>query len=96
MRVIRAADPSSNAEELEGLFEAATDIMDAVGVVATQANLSSEQLKWGVEHTAGGLVQISDVIALRDWLIALDFMPASLATAATKKGVNSSCLSVQR
>jgi hypothetical protein len=95
-RAIRAAEPSSNAEELEGLFEAATDIMDAVGLVAAQANLSSEQLKWGVEHTAGGLVQISDVIALRDWLIASDFMPAPLATAATKKGVNSSCLSVQR
>ncbi|KAJ7760161.1 hypothetical protein B0H14DRAFT_2634264 [Mycena olivaceomarginata] len=85
VRAIRAAEPSSNAEELEGLFEAATDIMDAVGLVAAQANLSSEQLKWGVEHTAGGLVQISDVIALRDWLIASDFMPAPLATAATKK-----------
>jgi hypothetical protein len=53
MRAIRAAEPSSNAEELEELFEAATDIMDAVGVVAAQANLSSEQLQWGVEHTAG-------------------------------------------
>lgn len=94
-RAIQAAEPSSNAEELEGLFEAATDIMDAVGEVAAQANISSEQLKWGVEHTAGGPVQISDVIALRDWLIVSDFMPAPLATAATKKGVNSSRLSVQ-
>jgi hypothetical protein len=64
-RAIRAAEPSSNAEELEGLFEVATDIMDAVAEVAAQANISSEQLKWGIEHTAGGPVQISDVITLR-------------------------------
>ncbi|KAJ7751357.1 hypothetical protein B0H16DRAFT_1724090 [Mycena metata] len=75
---------------LGNLYQAAIEIMDRVECTAEKAGLSHEDLKWNITYTDGGAVQVSDLIALRQWLIASgamvdDIQPASVPAPAAKK-----------
>lgn len=86
-RAIRAADPATSADKFPDLVEAATDIIDVVVEAAKKADLSTEQLKWGVECALGGPVKVSDVISLRAWLITSGLMVDEIQPkSAAKKG----------
>ncbi|KAJ7728386.1 hypothetical protein B0H16DRAFT_1470557 [Mycena metata] len=88
---LHKADPSMSAEGFEDLYEAATDIIDRVEHIVEKTGLSYAALKWNLKRaTDGGPVQVSDVITLRQWLIASgamvgDIPPASVPAPAAKK-----------
>ncbi|KAJ7727070.1 hypothetical protein B0H16DRAFT_1735334 [Mycena metata] len=87
---VQKADPSLGAEGFGNLYQAAIEIMDRVKYTAEKAGLSYEDLKWNITYTDGGAVQVSDLIALRQWLIASgamvdDIQPASVPALAVKK-----------
>ncbi|KAJ7729910.1 hypothetical protein B0H16DRAFT_1469785 [Mycena metata] len=87
---VQKADPSLGAESFGNLYQAAIEIMDRVEYTAEKAGPSYEDLKWNITYTDGGAVQVSDLIALRQWLIASgamvdDIQPASVPALAVKK-----------
>ncbi|KAJ7022450.1 hypothetical protein C8F04DRAFT_1402352 [Mycena alexandri] len=88
--VLQKVNPSTTAEGFEDLYEAAIDIIDQVGKVVEDLGLSYAELKWNVEYMDGGPVKVSDLIALRHWLIASgimvgDIQPAPAGAKEVKK-----------
>ncbi|KAJ7700623.1 hypothetical protein B0H16DRAFT_1483775 [Mycena metata] len=88
-RTIRVADPVTSAEKFPELVEAATNIINVVVEAAKKADLSTEQLKWGVKCALGGPVKVSDVISLRTWLITSGLMVDEIQLkSAAKRALN--------
>ncbi|KAJ7143013.1 hypothetical protein C8R44DRAFT_726300 [Mycena epipterygia] len=79
---VEATGPTSTADTFPSLCDAAQDIIDQVEDVASKSNFSHSQLKWKVDCN-GGPLNVSHLLALRDWLVTCDLMVANIQRKPT-------------
>lgn len=74
---VESADPSGTADEFPDLRDAASEIIDQVTEIAAESKFSDEQFKWTMDYH-GGLLNVSHLTALHDWLIVSGLMVGNI------------------